>query len=41
MRPLDSITDSVHMNLSRVLETVKERGAGVLQLMGHKEPDMT
>jgi len=35
MRWLDSITDSMHMILSKVWETVKDRGkTGVLQSMG-------
>jgi len=34
MRWLDSITDSVVMNLSKLWETVKHRKPGVLQSMG-------
>ena len=34
MRWLDSITDSVEMNLSKLWETVKDREAGMLQSMG-------
>ena len=34
LRWLDSITDSRDMNLSKLRETVKDRGAGVLQFMG-------
>ena len=34
MRWLDSITDSMDMNLSKVQEVVKDRKPGVLQSMG-------
>ena len=34
MRWLDSITDSVDMNLSKLREIVKDRKPGVLQFMG-------
>ena len=34
MKWLDSITDSVEMNLSKLWETVKDREAGMLQSMG-------
>ena len=34
MKWLDRITDSVDINLSKLLETVKERKPGVLQSMG-------
>ena len=34
MRWLDGVTDSMDMNLSKLRETVKDRGAGVLQLLG-------
>ena len=34
MRWLDSITDSMDMNLSKLQEIVEDRGAGVLQSMG-------
>ena len=34
VRWLDSITDSVNMNLSRLWEIVEDRGAGMLQSMG-------
>ena len=37
MRWLDGITCSVDVNLSKFLEMVKDRKAGVLQSMGHKE----
>ena len=33
MKWLDGITDSMHMNLSKLWETVKERKPGVLQSM--------
>ena len=36
MRWLDSITDSVHMNLSKLQEMAEDRGPGVLQSMGLK-----
>ena len=34
MRWLDSITDSMNMNLSKLREIVKDREADVLQSMG-------
>ena len=34
MRWLESITDSMDMNLSKLLEMVKDREPGVLQSMG-------
>ena len=34
MRSLDSITDSMDMNLSKIYETVKDRESGMLQFMG-------
>ena len=34
MRWLDSITDSMDINLSKLQETVKDRDAGMLQSMG-------
>ena len=40
MRWLDSITDSMDMNSGKFWETVTER-PGMLQSMGHKEPDTT
>ena len=41
MRYLDSITYSVDMNVGKLWEIVKdsEGESGVLQSMGHKEPD--
>ena len=43
LRWLDSITDSVDMSLSKVQETVKDRGAwsAALVTWGHKELDTT
>ena len=34
MRLLDSITNSMDINLSKLQETVKDRDAGMLQSMG-------
>ena len=34
MRWLEGVTDSMGMDLSKLQETVKDRGAGVLQFMG-------
>ena len=34
MRWLDSITDSMDMNLSKLRKIVEDRGAGMLQSMG-------
>ena len=34
MKWLDGITDSMDMSLRRLLETVKDRKAGVLQSLG-------
>ena len=36
MRWLDSINDSMDLNLSKLGETVKDRKSGVLQSMGSK-----
>ena len=36
MRCLDGITDSVDMRLSKLLETVEDRGPGLLQSMGRQ-----
>ena len=36
MRRLDGVTDSVDMNLSKLREMLKDRGA-----LGHKESDTT
>ena len=41
MRWLDGITDSMDMRLSKLWETVKDGKPGVLQFVGHKEPDTT
>ena len=38
---LDSTTDSMDMNLSKLQERVKTGKPGVLQSMGHKESDTT
>ena len=37
MRCLDSITDSVDMNLSKLLETVEDRGAWCVAVHGVTE----
>ena len=42
MRWLDSITNSMDMNLSKLQETEEDRGAcHIAVLWGHKELDMT
>ena len=42
MRWSDSITDSMDMNLSKLWETVEDRGAWRAEIHGgHKESDMT
>ena len=41
MRWLDSINDSMDMNLNKLWEVVKDREAGILQSWGPKESDMT
>ena len=41
MRWLDSITDSMDMNLSKVQVTVEDRGAWCVSSWGHKELDTT
>ena len=38
---LDSITDSMDMNLSKLREMIKDREAGVLPSMGGKKSDTT
>ena len=40
-RWLDSITDSMDVNLSELRELVMDRRPGVLQFRGYKESDMT
>ena len=41
MRWLDSITDSIDMNLSKLQEAVEDRGARPAAVQGRKELDMT
>ena len=41
MRWLDSITNSMDMNLSKLQEMVKDRSLACCSPWGHKEPDMT
>lgn len=41
MRWLDSITDSMDMNLSKLWEIVKDRGDWCVSPQGHKESGMT
>ena len=41
MRWLDDITDSVDMNVSKLWEIVKDRGASHATIQGHKESDKT
>ena len=41
MRPLNSITNSVDMNLSKLQETVRKREAWHAVVMGGKELDVT
>ena len=41
LRWLDSITDSMDMNLSKLQELVKDRGAWHATSWGHKESDMS
>ena len=41
MRWLDSVTDSVDMNLSKLQETVKDKGARCAAVHGIAELDMT
>ena len=38
---LGSITDSMDMNLSKLLQIAKYRKPGMLHSMGHKDSDMT
>ena len=41
MRWLDSITDSMDMNVSKPREAVKDRGAWRAAVHSHKQSDMT
>ena len=41
MRWLDSITNTLDVNMRKLQEIVEDRAAGVLQSMGHKESDTT
>ena len=41
MRRLDSITNSMDMNLRKFQEKAEEEGPGTLQSRGRKEPDTT
>ena len=41
MRWWDGITDSMDMSLSKLMEMVKDREAGVLWSWGHRESDTT
>ena len=38
---MDGIMDSMDMSLSKLWEMVKDKEAGILQFMGHKESDTT